>query len=54
MSLALINHLLRSYGYFAILVAAAMDAVAVDGEEDRDAVSGAGGDLSGVSTTVQP
>jgi prepilin signal peptidase PulO-like enzyme (type II secretory pathway) len=29
-------------------VVAAVDAVAVDGEQDRDAVSGAGGDLSGV------
>jgi hypothetical protein len=35
-------------------VVAAVDAVAVDGEQDSDAVSGPGGDLGGVSTAVQP
>jgi hypothetical protein len=35
-------------------VVAAVDAVAVDGEQDRDAVSGPCGDLSGVSAAVQP
>jgi hypothetical protein len=32
----------------------AVDAVAVDGEQDGDAVSGPGGDLGGVSSGVQP
>jgi hypothetical protein len=31
-------------------VVAAVDAVAVDGEEDRDALPGPGGDLGGVSS----
>ena len=35
-------------------VVVAVDAVAVDGEQDRDAVSGPGGDLGGVSSGVQP
>jgi hypothetical protein len=35
-------------------VVAAVDAVAVDGEQDRDAVPGPGGDLGGVSSGVQP
>jgi hypothetical protein len=35
-------------------VAAAADAVGVDGEQDGDAVPGAGGDLGGVSSGVQP
>jgi hypothetical protein len=32
----------------------AMDAVAVDSEQDRDAVSGPGSDLGGVSSGVEP
>jgi hypothetical protein len=32
----------------------AVDAVAVNGEQDRDAVSGPGGDLGGVPSGVQP
>jgi hypothetical protein len=35
-------------------VVAAVDAVGVDGELDRDAVAGSGGDLGGVSSCVQP
>jgi len=35
-------------------VVLAVDAVAVDGEQDRDAVSGPGGDLGGVPSGVQP
>jgi hypothetical protein len=35
-------------------VVLAVDAVAVDGEQDRDAVSGPGGDLRVVSSGVQP
>jgi hypothetical protein len=33
---------------------AAMDAVAVHGEQDRDAVPGPGSDLGGVPSGVQP
>jgi hypothetical protein len=35
-------------------VLVAVDAVAVNGEQDRDAVSGPGGDLGGVPSGVQP
>jgi hypothetical protein len=35
-------------------VVAAVDAVAVDREQNRDAVSGPGSDLGGVSAAVQP
>ena len=35
-------------------VVVAVDAVAVDGEQDRDAVPGPGGDLGGVSSGIQP
>jgi len=35
-------------------VVLAVDAVAVDREQDGDAVPGAGGDLGGVSSGVQP
>jgi hypothetical protein len=36
------------------LVVVAVDAVGVDGEQDRDAVPGPGGDLGRVSSGVQP
>ncbi len=35
-------------------VVVAVDAVGVDGEQDRDAVPGPGGDLGRVSSGVQP
>ena len=35
-------------------VVVAMDAVAVHGEQDRDAVSGLGSDLGGAPSGVQP
>jgi hypothetical protein len=35
-------------------VVAAVNAVAVDGEQDRDAVSGPGRDPGRVSTAIQP
>jgi hypothetical protein len=35
-------------------VVLAVDAVAVHGEQDRDAVPGPGGDLGGVPSGVQP
>jgi len=35
-------------------VVVAVDAVGVDGEQDRDAVPGAGSDLAGVAADVQP